>query len=54
MLLFSSFTQTLDLLEDFLRWRAFGPHLRMDGSTHPVQRELDLIKCSLASNEYSG
>ena len=54
VLLFSSFTQTLDLLEDFLRWRAFGPHLRMDGSTHPVQRELDLIKCSLARNESSG
>ena len=42
MLLFSSFTQTLDLLEDYLRWRAFGPHLRMDGSTNRIQRELDM------------
>ena len=40
-LLFSTFTQTLDVLQQYLQYKGV-PHSRMDGSTNPIQRELDV------------
>ena len=45
MLLFSQYTETLDVLEEYVAFR-FGPknqkYLRLDGSTNRVHRELDI------------
>ena len=41
VLLFSTFTQTLNVLQQYLNHRGIS-HSRMDGSTNPIQRELDV------------
>jgi SNF2 family DNA or RNA helicase len=40
-LIFSTFTQTLDVLAEWLSWRGIT-FSRMDGQTNPIQRELDV------------
>ncbi|KAL3918383.1 MAG: hypothetical protein SGPRY_006042, partial [Prymnesium sp.] len=51
VLLFSTFTQTLDVIQDFLSLRGHS-YLRMDGSTNKIRRELDLRDFNAPGSEY--
>ena len=51
VLLFSAFTLTLDVVQEYLAYRGHA-FLRMDGSTNKIQRELDLRDYNAPHSSY--
>ena len=51
VLLFSAFTLTLDVVQQYLAYRGHA-FLRMDGSTNKIQRELDLRDYNAPHSSY--
>ena len=50
VLIFSFFRETLDLLEEYMRFRAYK-YLRLDGNTNKVTRELDVRDFNAPNSE---
>eukprot|EP00939_MAST-03C_sp_MAST-3C-sp1_P005213 g5213.t1 len=51
VLIFSQMTKTMDILENYFRWRGFS-HLRLDGRTKASQREVSMCKFNEPDSPY--
>ena len=51
VLIFSQMTKTMDILENYFRWRGFA-HLRLDGRTKASEREVSMRKFNETDSPY--